>query len=73
MKDVLLSFEGEEMAELLVNGVLCDVSFWSPHTLRIPADLLKKKARCTLVMTGSAANLHGEKVPYGLTRSRFAP
>ena len=66
-RDLLVRAEAEEMAELFVNGVFCDVSFWTPHALRVPAALLGSgDAELRLVITGSPANRYGRPVPYGL-------
>ena len=65
-----LCVHAEEMAELYVNGRFCDVGFWPPQRLHIPADALRPgENRLRLVVTGSPANRYGnQKVPYGLMR-----
>lgn len=63
------SFEviGEEMAECYCNGRLADVSFWSPHRLKIGTFLTKGENTIKLVMTGNAANQYsGADIFYGL-------
>ena len=66
--DVEVAVRAEEMAELYVNGRLCDVGFWPPQRLRIPRDALRPGVnRLRLVVTGSPANRYGnESVGYGL-------
>ena len=67
--EIELTVAGEEMAEIWVNGTFCDVSFWNPHRLHIPAECLRPgENRLELRMTGSPANRYGtQKVQYGLT------
>lgn len=66
-QDVLLSLDAEEMAELYVNGRFHAAAFWPPQEIRIPADALKNGAKLRLIVTGSLANVYGNRpVWYGL-------
>jgi len=67
-EQAVLTVGAEEMAELYVNDVFCDVSFWSPHRLFIPADVLREgENTLRLVVTGSLANRYGRApVWYGI-------
>lgn len=59
--------KGQEMAECFCNGQLADVSFLSPHKIRIGSYLQPGENEITLVMTGNAANIYcGADIPYGL-------
>ena len=65
--DLCLTFQAEEMAEVYVNGAFCGVSFWNPHRIRVPGELLsQKKNVLRLIITGSPANRYGKPVPYGM-------
>lgn len=66
-QDVLLSLDAEEMVELYVNGRFLAAAFWPPQEIRIPADALKNGAKLHLIVTGSLANVYGNRpVWYGL-------
>lgn len=66
--DTEIVLEADEMTELFINGRFFDVSFWSPHRFRIPAELLGNDVnKLKLIVTGSRANVFGKrKIPYGL-------
>lgn len=58
---------GEEMAECYCNGELADVSFWSPHCMKIGSYLREGENTVRLVMTGNAANIYSDaNLFYGL-------
>ena len=66
-RDLLVSVEAEEMAELYAGGQLAAVGFWPPQRLRVPASMLHGGVNeLRLVVTGSLANVYGSPVPYGL-------
>ena len=66
--DCALTVNAEEMAELYVNGVFCGVSFWNPHRILIPDNLLNRdENKLRLIVTGSPANKYGKPVPYGMS------
>ena len=66
-QDVEIEADGEEMAELYVNGQFCGVSFWPPHRFQAPAALMQGPAAALrLIFTGSKANQYGRPVWYGL-------
>lgn len=59
--------QAEEMVELYCNGELSDVSFWSPHQLRVGSFLKEGKNELKLIVTGNAANVYCDaEIPYGL-------
>ncbi len=63
----VLLIDGEEMAELSVNGSSLAASFWSPHRFELGGMLHEGKNELTLIMTGSLANKYGSsQVFYGL-------
>lgn len=64
----VITLQAEEMAELSVNARPCGVSFWAPHTFDLTGLLTEETNLLRLTVTGSRANLYGDKVPYGLNR-----
>ena len=69
----VLPLSGEEVFELSVNGVFCDVSYWQPHRLRVPAGVLAPGVnRFRLTVWGSRANVYGKPVKYGLESENSA-
>ncbi|MBQ2803096.1 MAG: hypothetical protein IJF07_04270 [Lachnospiraceae bacterium] len=66
-KEEVFHVRGEEMIECFCNGVLADVSFWGPHSLKIGHLLREGKNTIRLVVTGNAANIYTKAdISYGL-------
>ncbi len=65
-KEIVLEIDGEDMAELSVNGVMLPVSFWSPHSFILNDVLQEGNNELILTMTGSLANRYGYPVAYGI-------
>lgn len=64
---LVLELKAEEMAELYVNGAPAGAGFWKPQRFELKHLLHSGKNTLRLVVTGSLANLYGERaVPYGL-------
>lgn len=66
-REINVSFEAEEMAELTVNGKDAGAEFWSPQVFEIKRFLHKGKNELEVTVTGSPANIYGDKyVWYGM-------
>ena len=66
-RDLTVTVNAEEMAELHVNGRFFGAAFWSPQRFRVPAEG-RERLRLRLTVTGSPANRYSSvHIPYGLT------
>ncbi|MBR1685269.1 MAG: hypothetical protein IJ708_09030 [Clostridia bacterium] len=62
--------DAEEVVEAYIGEELQDVSFWGPHTLRIPESSRRDgETVLRLVIRGSLANRYGKPVPYGMRQT----
>ena len=66
-KHLRLTCHAEEMAELFVDGQSIGAEFWAPQTFDLTGYVHEGRNQLRLTVTGSLANLYGEKpVFYGL-------
>lgn len=66
-EEIKLSLDAEEMTELTVNGKDAGAEFWSPQVYELKPYLQKGKNELIVNVTGSLANLYGNRyVWYGM-------
>lgn len=66
-----LLVRADDMAECWVNGAFVGASFWNDHRFFAGNALRAGRNEIIVVVTGSASNLHGAPVPYGLRVSEL--
>lgn len=66
-KEIRIYFDAEEMVELTINKKFVDAEFWSPQVFEVKAFLQPGKNELEVTVTGSLANIYGNKyVWYGI-------
>lgn len=65
-----IQLEGNDMAELVVNGKLAGASFWTPHFFELKNMLQEGCNELEIIFTGSMANKYGRPVEYGYNKKR---